>query len=140
MRVSSFAVARPAYYDRNAASIANIYLQTVAPHASTARWTYTVASGKKLQLENTTIRVIRITAATVAGTYATEVTLTIGASTYLVTQSYQTSNVANFTDFRTDQTVMTLYAGEIITGATIDTSTGGTVQYGLWNKGTLYDA
>ena len=48
MKITSYAVARPQYYDRNAVSTFFSGGGTYAQHATTTRWTTTVAAGKKM--------------------------------------------------------------------------------------------
>ena len=50
MKITSYAVARPQYYDRGAVSTFFSYAATLSQHAATTRWTTTVAAGKKLLL------------------------------------------------------------------------------------------
>ena len=140
MRLSSLAAARPAYYDRNATSQLSVYLATVAPHANTTRWTVTVASGKKLQVEALTIRTIRSAVATVAGSYTAEIDIVSGATTMISSTHRYSDNTLNATYSSNPYTAFTLYAGEQAQAFTEDLSTGGTVQFAVNLKGTLYDA
>lgn len=132
--------ARAAYYDRNAASVLQSYLATVGPHAATQRWSYTVASGKKLQVEITGTRIYRITAAAPVGWTQADITVVSGATTAVLSEKYVVDNSLTvvYDDIRSMAT--TVYAGESIAANTVDVGTGGTVQYWLSAKGTLYDA
>ena len=68
MKVSSYAVARPNYYDRGATSVIGTYESAnIAPHGATERWTYTVAAGYRLLIENLLLSNYRATTATVSG-------------------------------------------------------------------------
>jgi hypothetical protein len=140
MKLGSLAGARAQYYDRNAASVLNVYAATVAPHVTTARWSYTVASGKKLLVENLSQRAVRISAATSANTYGTEVGLTVGATGYAVQQVRVYVSTVFLSTIQVDHMALTLYASETLTGHTYDDSIGGTVQFQVAMKGTLYDA
>jgi hypothetical protein len=140
MKLASLSGARAQYYDRNAASVLNVYSATVAPHTTTTRWSYTVASGKKLLVENLSQRAIRLTAATSAQTYGSEVHLTVGALVYVVQQVRVYVSTLSLFTMQVDHMALTLYASETISGVTYDDSTGGTVLYQVAMKGTLYDA
>ena len=140
MRVSSYAVARPAFYDRNAASAVALYLAQTGPHALTTRWTYTVASGKKLIVEVTPCRILRQTVAAPVGLIATEIQLTTGASLLVMLSNYMTDNTPNVPYQKDSAASYTMYAGETLTAVTVDNSTGGVVQYSQVMKGTLFDA
>lgn len=141
MRISSYAVARPAYYDRNATSTLQSYSATVAPHADTTRWTTTIATGKKMSVELLQIYQERRTAAVAASQINIQVNVTSGATTAL---SVFTNELANNTvgarDYRLITNVCTLYAGEVIYVTTTDASTGGTALFLAVMKGTTYDA
>lgn len=136
MRISSYAVARPAYYDRNATSSYASYDAPVGPHGNTTRWTITVAVGKKLLVEQATTQVYRTTAATVV--------MGCGSQIWYVGQIFQTSssssNSVGLLDKTNLMTGVTLYAGETMYGNTYDGSTGGTVTFTVNYKGTLFDA
>jgi hypothetical protein len=140
MKLGSLAGARAQYYDRNAASVVNVYSATVAPHTTTARWSYTVASGKKLLIENLSQRALRLTAATTAQTYGTEIGLTVSATAYAVQQVRVYVSTVFLSTMQVDHMALTLYASEAITGVTYDDSIGGTVVFQVAMKGTLYDA
>ena len=140
MRVSSYAVARPAYYDRNATSSVQAFLNTDSPHGSTTRWTTTVASGKKIVMEAAAFRNLRLTAATVAGVVTSELQLISGASTLIMISNRQTDNSLVTQYYVALAAPLTLYTGESLSAATVDLSTGGVVQYSLNFKGTSFDA
>jgi hypothetical protein len=140
MKVSSYAVARPAFYDRNAASAVQTYLAQVSPHSATTRWTYTVASGKKLNVEVTPCRILRLTVATVSGLLAEEITLTSGASALVMLSNYVTDNTLNVPYLKDSSASYTMYAAESLAAISLDSSTGGIVQFSMVMKGTLFDA
>lgn len=142
MRVSSFAVARPAYYDRNAASSILGYSADIAPHGATTRATYTGAAGKKTYVEyalsacrtsnvgtvsGRRFGIIRITDATTA---TCDIARVDGAS----------SLVANTVVSDKCQGMPTIYAGETVTMITTDGTTGGTIDWVLNAKMTTFDA
>ena len=140
MRVSSYAVARPAFYDRASTSSLQAYAATVAPHAQTARWSVTVAAGRKAQLEGAWLQVVRITVATVVAQYNISLNVTSGATTAVVAtrDTWSNTTLADFSQIVPGG--ITLYAGETIAAATLDGSTGGTVYFVASAKLTLYDA
>jgi len=140
MRVSSYAVARPAYYDRNSASNTQEYVATVAPHAGTNRFSYTVASGKKMQLEFALAAMYRATAAAAVGQYSAIVFVQVGTNTPRIAYIDSVKNTVDKTEQTTSLGSVTIYAGESLSGYTSDGSTGGTVQYVIQAKATLYDA
>lgn len=140
MRLSSLAAARPAYYDRNASSFSAAYAATVAPHANTTRWTYTVASGKKLLVESAAAYAIRTAAATV-NSYGWGLVTTYDGTNYtnILPMVINLTALAAVDRAYMGQSV-TVYAGQQILGATWDTATGGTIQWEIDAKGTIYDA
>ena len=140
MRVSSYAVARPAYYDRNASSTIGAYVFTVAPHANVVRWTVTVASGKKLLIEGGICTHWAITAPSVAAARFGLIRVNNGSNDFDVAFAMGISATLNlqFSDKAT--TIATVYAGETVAGTTGDASTGGTVFFDVGIKGTTFDA
>lgn len=140
MRLSSLASARPAYYDRNAVSVFQAYLAQTAPHATTTRYTYTVAAGKKLLVEHVGSRLLRTSAAAPVGQFGIEQQVTNGTNQILLSERYSLDNTVNAVTDDIRGLACTIYAGETITGITLDSSTGGLVQYWVSSKGTLYDA
>lgn len=140
MRISSYAVARPAYYDRNATTTFNSMGVNPTPHSATVRFTTTVASGKKMLLETTYLYVARFTVATAVGEALTYNQVTAGASTADVYTASLTSNTVGAQTVVQLPTALTLYAGEVITAVTSDASTDGTCLMRATIKGTTYDA
>ncbi len=141
MRISSYAVARPAYYDRNATAYAQAYdLSLVAPHVLTIRFTTTVAAGKKLLLEHLSSTMIRQSVAAPVGDVYIAPSVTTGASTYPITRTYSNANVAGTTTYSQVVSGVTLYPSDVFTVSTFDGSTGGTMWYTIGAKGTTYDA
>lgn len=142
MRVSSYAVARPAYYDRNAASVIATDQAIYAPHSGTVRSTTTVAAGKKMFIETSSTSLQNITAPTVAGV-ATSI-VRVNATALLYTDPVRTDTLTSgvlttlYANSITGQT--TLYASEFVYLITANTSTGGTVNHLCAFKATLFDA
>ena len=140
MKLGSLASARPAYYDRNAASVLQTYSATPGPHGYTTRWTYTVAAGKKLIVEASSITMGRSTIATVAGQYYTQISTFVGADSQLIGWTASVDNTVGLPNFVQMATQATIYAAEVVSCATQDPSTGGTVNFLASLKGTLFDA
>lgn len=139
MRLSSLAAARPAYYDRNATSVADGYFADVGPHATTVRFTRTVAAGKKLVVEFANSSVLRTTVAAPVGTYVAYIN--VQSTTGLrLTDIFSRDNTLYFSTRQATPASVTIYAGEQYTGETYDLSTGGTITYLHQIKGTQYDA
>ena len=136
MRVSSLGNARPAYYDRNATSSYQSYSATVGPHVDTTRWTVTIASGKKLLVEQALVQIYRATAASTASS--------VGSVIFYVGQVFISAvaqaNTIGLQDRLNLMGGVTLYAGETMYGQTYDASTGGTNVLTAAFKGTQYDA
>ncbi len=140
MKVTSYAVARPAYYDRNAASIVQNFSTDTGPHGTTTRWSTTCAAGKKINVELANDRIQVTTVATTKTSQFASIYITSGATTFSLADVLQPTNTVGSVVYFQMSGVPTLYAGEVIFSATGDGSTGGTVQYLLAMKATSYDA
>ena len=141
MRVSSFAVARPAYYDRNATSGTAVYSgASIAPHAETVRWTITVAAGKKANIELTRMMANRVTVATAASVAGYVARITTSTSYMDILYEAHISNVLGYEAKDIAPAGVTLYAGETLDGRTYDGSTGGYYNYLTGCKYTTFDA
>lgn len=141
MRVGSFAVARPAYYDRNATSVRNRYNAAVAPAGFTTRWTATVGAGKKAYVDQAVAWINTSTLPTGSGYSRAYVETTDGTTGVVVCVAQMfTSTTAYTSDVDKATTSITLYAGFVITSLTADGSTGGTIQYLLDAQYTQFDA
>ena len=140
MKITSYAVARPAYYDRNAVSIVQNYSVSVAPHGNTVRWTTTCSTGKKINIELINVRIVQDVAATVKVSNYCAVYITSGATTFSLADLLNPSNTVGAPVYCQMSGVPTLYAGESAAAATGDASTGGTAQYLVAMKATSYDA
>ena len=141
MKVTSYAVARPNYYDRGATSVIQVYESAaIAPHGVTERWSYTVAAGTKLIVENLVLSNLRVTVATASGAvYAYAIVNDGVAQTRL-------GHIGGYNTTVGDQTFQmvawgtTIYGGETIAGTTGDYSTGGTTAFIVDMKATLFTA
>ena len=141
MKVTSYAVARPAYYDRNASSVLQVTDSEFTPHGQTNRGTTTVAAGKKLYLESASIFLLTTLAPTVAGRSISTIYILSGATPCYVTRL---DGLASATLYATRTSGLvgqpTVYAGEQLRALTLDDSTGGRIGYNLNVKATLFDS
>lgn len=141
MKVGSYALARPNYYDRGATSVIAAYESApVAPAGATERWTYTVAAGYRLIIENIVLSNFRATAATASGPVYAYVVVSSGAvSTRMGHIGGYNTTVGNQI-FQLITWGTSVYAGEILAGTTGDYSTGGTTAFVVDMKATLFTA
>lgn len=141
MRISSYAVARPAYYDRNATANRQSYNNTVAPHTFTTRWSATVAAGKKAVLDFASAVNITASLATVSGTSQAYITINDGVTYPMVLNAtIQTSTTTYVHQVNTSTTIPFFYAGDNIIASSVDLSTGGTRNIQLYAQFTIFDA
>jgi len=142
MRVSSYAVARPAYYDRSLTHAALAYSAgVVAPHADTVRATLTIAANKKAFLDMGSLAAVRDGAATTAGLMYTYLQLSpggVGATNLLLIPDY--SSVLGSKIFGAVAGSLSLVAADVLYLGTADNATGGTYRYLLYTHVTLFDA
>lgn len=141
MKVTSYAVARPAYYDRGAISVVQNYSASLAPHAQVTRWTTTVASGRKMNIELANVRLLTDSAATTKSAFDYgSIYITSGLVTFSLCDLILNTNTVNTPLYFQMSGVPTLYAGEIVFAVTASYSTGGVIQYLLAMKATDYAA
>lgn len=141
MKVSSFAVARPAYYDRAATSGVSVYgAVNISPHGETTRFTVTIAAGRKAFIEQARFTVQRITIATTNNAIGMIFRNTSGASytDLIYVSEYIAAVGASVTQGTTGQS--TLYAGEVLAALSSDGCTAGALNYFLNCKYTTFDA
>jgi len=142
MKVTSYALARPDYIDRRATTKTSIYSAGgIAPHGLTVRVTYTCPAGKKAYIENIFTQTFRETAATTTGATILLTRLTTAdanAGTVLRTHEFQTATYVTINDH--SNSVALMIAGDVLEGATQDTSTGGGVAITISLKYTEFDA
>ena len=141
MKVSSFAVARPNYYDRNSAAIISTYAAQNAPHASTIRITRTIAAGRKDYCEFVNLTIIRSSVATILGRQFIYFTVTpSGGSANNIVTVVQGSNTSQIKEQITVPSGITFYPGDVMSIATEDGSTGGDGLYYLAYRATGFDS
>lgn len=130
MRLSSLASARPAYYDRNATVVTlSYYAAGLAPHASTTRWTTTIASGYKAFVENGLTTSRRQTAAGTLGDVLNQQKIVSTPTDTFIVPGYMYNNTVNYVERQIVSTQFTLVAGDTFYAVTSDNGTGGTVEY-----------
>lgn len=142
MRVGSFAVARPNYYDRNATSKQSSYVGgPLAPHSVTTRWTYTVPAGKKAYVESCYVDIIRGSAATSGPSCKAFIRVTTSDSTIgTLCATGGEFNTLNALISQTVSNVGLLAAGDLVQSDSYDNSTGGTLYIVMTAKYTQFDA
>ena len=142
MKVSSYAVARPNYYDRSLSHTSLGYSAGgVAPHADTIRSSLTIAAGKKAFLDMGSLAMVRDGAATVAGLMYTYLQLApggVGATILLLVPDY--SSVLGSKTFAAVAGSLSVVASDVLSLGTSDGSTGGTYRYLIYTHVTLFDA
>ena len=141
MKVTSYAVARPNYYDRNATGTSVRYLAGgIAPHAQTTRWTVTIAATFKGVAEIASGRIAGETAPTVAGAMIIGIDTYSGGVYSTVLFIQQTSAASLPVVYTAYPITLSLYASDQLLGFTSDASTGGTGNYRVDAKYTTYTA
>jgi len=130
------------WYDRNPYHRFQSYHgEDVAPHVQTTRWSYTVPYGKKAFVESAFVYVERATAAGTARLAQSQIEIQpFGQSTnYLLLVALRTNTVGDH-DHEAMGNGPILLVGDAVGGYTVDTSTGGTVDYTMDAKITEFDA
>jgi hypothetical protein len=141
MKVTSYAVARPAYYDRNATSTLAVYAADTAPHGSTTRFTTTVAANTKLIVEVMECLLLTTSAPTIAARGNSVLVVTSGATSVDFGRVDQIQNATvSASTTQVYSLAVTVYAAETVTGVTSNGSTGGTLFHIVGYKGTTYAA
>ena len=139
MRVSSYAVARPAYYDRNASGVSGQYSNDLAPHATTTRFTSTCPAGKKYILEGWYLSSWRISAATASGSVENLLTFQTASGGGYIAQATYVNNTLYYREVYYGGTNITLYPADYIVYTTADASTGGQIRVAANVKFTSFD-
>ncbi|HYS76894.1 MAG TPA: hypothetical protein VEM38_12445 [Burkholderiales bacterium] len=128
--------------DRNpTAKVFNSSTGSVAPHAGTIRWTYTVPASRKCLVEFIALLQVRITAAAPVGLWQNAIQYTpSGGGATTIWNLISIGNAINDKDHEDLGASMTLLAGDTLNQLDADASTGGTTQQVSGFKGTEYDA
>lgn len=139
MRISSYAVARPTYYDRAPLTRSSQYSSTLAPHAYTARFTVTIAAGYKAYVENAYCLVISYTAATAASDcYSGVGTITDDVASSYVANAQILGITTGLSSINSSSSVALLNPGNQFIGFTANLNTGGTILHTISVKYTLF--
>ena len=141
MKITSYAVARPQYYDRGAVSTFFSYAATLSQHAATTRWTTTVAAGKKLLLEQGEAFLLTTVAAAIPLRVAAKATISDGTNqtTWVARDQVQSASLLN-PDIQNVYPGITVYAGEIVFAQTFIDSATGSIFMSIGMKGTTFQA
>lgn len=142
MQISSPATSRLAWYDRNSTTIAkSSVLNSIGPHSTTTRWTYTVPSGKHFILEELAYTYAVTTAATTPKLGQIDFGLTpSGGSRQSLMFNYNYPASVNATGEKELIGQILLQSGDVLDVQTADNSTGGELDYNLRGVGVEYDA
>lgn len=139
MRVGSFAVARPNYYDRNASGVSGQYSNDLAPHATTTRFTSTCPAGKKYITEGWYLSSWRISAATAVGSVENFLTFQTASGGGRIIEAQYVNNTLYYREVYSGGTNITLYPSDYIVFTTADGSTGGQIRISCNVKFTSFD-
>lgn len=142
MRVGNVFNGRPPYYDRTPATRVNQDAQIAsAPVGLTQRWTYTVPTGKKFAIGMLALLAERVTAG--APGVRIEATISIaplGAGPVVAARALLNTNGVGDRVTIAPASGLVLVATDIISGNSMDTSTGGTYSAFTSASGTEFDA
>jgi hypothetical protein len=129
-------------FDRNAVTKLSTYSGTsIAPHADTQRWAYTVPATKKFAIAYQRLRGERNSNASVAGINTTRIRVTPSGGAATDALSFTSSTVAvpaNKCDITAPGGV--LMANDLIEARTGNTDTAGTLDYDIQMRGFEFDA
>jgi hypothetical protein len=140
MRVSSFAVARPAWYDRNPATTLLHYAGTISPAGNTVRYSTTVAAGKLAYLDMLTCVQDRVTVATAnPDDYARLYITPSGGTGTMLLENHQGINSVGYGTSNVIANAGTLIAGDLLELYTASGTTGGSVRISSSIKITTFD-
>ena len=140
MRVGSFAVARPAWYDRNPTEVSNSFTGSNGGFTNGNQFSYTVASGKLLYLDAMFAGIWCSVVATGNGTDQAAMIFTPSggsATSLLDARLYIESAGATATQVFGGSVL--IFPGGVIQGYAFNGQTGGTTAYELTYHGVLFD-
>lgn len=142
MKFAQSSIARPVPIDRNGVTtLSTSGPATVAPHAPTSRWAYTIPAGKKICSNTIQGAMMRETAAAPVGICNMEVRVqpSGGSIATAIYRIFLNNAVDAGIDFLVTPGFM-LRAGDYIDCRTTDNSTGGTTIFQTSHTFTEYDA
>lgn len=127
--------------DRNPTTFGKYYEATgVAPHILTGRGTYTVPAGKRAIITSVMLGATRATAAAPLGEVDINFKINPGGLTQYVLKLKHINNTVNADLARYMGCQLFMEAGDVAEITTIDTSTGGTMDYYAGFTYTEFDA
>ena len=129
----------PPWYDRTPITVSDVYSATIIPHNETTRLTYAVPAGKSAFLEFIQTASRRSLVASVMGLVRVRISLNLGGVGDKVLIHTQLYNNTLYTIFqRAESVAVFLGTGDTITFKTFDNSIGGSIEYLLSYKLTLF--
>lgn len=133
-------IARPQYYDRNAAGVAAAYEAGIGPHGATNRWTYTCPAGKVAYIESLYAYIVRQTAPGLnVYSEAYCVYLPFGGPGYKFFDLVFNDGTPFNSRFVNQTSFGFMKAGDQLFGTSQNSDTGGAVTIGIAFKGTQCD-
>ena len=142
MRINNVLSGRIAFYDRNPKTLLFAYqAASIAPHAQTSRWAYTVPTSRRFQGNAGELSITRQTAAAPVGVVIATIFVTpVGFSAQYALQARTYSNVIDGGRNLIASLPFPLVAGDAISCFSSDASSSGLVDYDLLFNGTEFDA
>jgi len=117
------------WYQSNFKSQMNYYQpNTLAPHASTTRWTYTVAASRIAQVMSAHASIYRVTAPGTAGAATLSIYASDGTNYPMIVEVRENTSTTDIHKLNTQGIGPILTAGETITCDTSDLSVTGTYR------------
>jgi hypothetical protein len=114
------------HYDRNPLVIKQLYASIDAPTVAGTKWSYTVPASRKAFVSGICSQLQRTSAATVVGD--ARFFITVDSSTYIFLCAVNTNNVGDHEEVNIGNSLL-LLVGNVLTGGTSDSSTGGTMSF-----------
>jgi len=136
MKITSYALGRPSYWDRNPVTAMGGYYNAVAPHGSTTRWTITNTASQKMFVDSGSIAMMRYTVATVLQEAAAAIQSPVNESVLLALLH---SNVVGVSQQVAMGGSILLTPSQSLVGITFDNATGGTVLFALFAHVVQFD-
>jgi hypothetical protein len=136
MKVSSYALGRPSYWDRNPVTANGGYYNTVGPHVTTTRWTVTNTASQKMFVDSGSMIIMRMTAATTAYEAAAVIQSPSGNS--VLHGMLQSNTIGASTQLVMGGSILITPSNALL-GVTYDNSTGGTILYALFAHVVQFD-
>lgn len=141
MLIGGGGVFRAAWYDRNGEGILQRSTFITGPHGATNRISYTIPVGRNAWLDSMQINLRRTTSPITLGDVLSQITYTPngGAELNLCERTGRFPAVDDKEEFFTTALGL-FFTGDILKVITSDVSIGGTVDYNIALRFTLFDA